>query len=162
MENSIQLENKNIFRLNIKNAEGKDTGKYLTFNLDDIELPLKMNKADIIHKQNVNRVRTQIMALDKKEDRKGKYLLSWKEEETIKILNNFYKDEMNAFDTIFGKGACKDVLAGQDPYFEMFDDIVEALKPYTEKLSKMSFDMTEKIKNKYKGIIENVDEANES
>ena len=40
-DNYIQLNKSNIVKLKIKTAEGTETGEYLEFDLEDIELPLK-------------------------------------------------------------------------------------------------------------------------
>ena len=41
---TIQLEDKNTITFKIYNSEGKDTGEVLKFNLDDVELPLKIQE----------------------------------------------------------------------------------------------------------------------
>ena len=40
-EDFIQLEKKDLLRLQIKRENGENTGEVLEFNLADIELPLK-------------------------------------------------------------------------------------------------------------------------
>ena len=40
-DNVIKLNKNNILRLKIETADGKDTGEYLEFDLEDIELLLR-------------------------------------------------------------------------------------------------------------------------
>ena len=53
-------------------------------------------------------------------------------------------------DLFLGEGGTKKYLNGRNPYFEMFDDISEAIEPYMGKLDLTLNNMTERIKNKYK------------
>ena len=40
-ENFIQLNKNDTLKLGIRTEDGKDTGEFLEFNLEDIELPLR-------------------------------------------------------------------------------------------------------------------------
>ena len=55
-------------------------------------------------------------------------------------------------DLFLGEGGTRKFLNGRKPYYEMFDDIGEALKPYEDKFRLTITDMTERIKNKYKVV----------
>lgn len=150
MEDFIQLKKNNILKIGIKDSDGKDTGNFLEFDLEDIELGLKLNQCQKKHNENVQNVKRQFIIIDKKQDKKGKQLLSWKEEEKIKVLKQFYKDEADALDLFLGKGGTKKLLNGRNPYWTMYDDINEMLKPILPKL-KLSMDgVVDKIKAKYK------------
>lgn len=149
MEDFIQLKKDNILKIGIKDSDGKDTGNFLEFDLEDIELGLKLNQCQKKHNENIQNVKRQFLIIDKKEDKKGKQLLSWKEEEKIKVLKQFYKDEADALDLFLGKGGTKKLLNGRNPYWTMYDDINEMLKPILPKL-KLSMDgVVDKIKAKY-------------
>lgn len=150
MEDFIQLKKDNILKIGIKNSDGKDTGNFLEFDLEDIELGLKLNQCQKKHNENIQNVKRQFIIIDKKEDKKGKQLLSWKEEEKIKVLKQFYKDEADALDLFLGKNGTRKLLNGRKPYWTMYDDINEMLKPILPKL-KLSMDgVVDKIKKKYK------------
>lgn len=150
MGDFIQLKKNNILKIGIKNSDGKDTGNFLEFDLEDIELGLKLNQCQKKHNENVQNVKRQFIIIDKKQDKKGKQLLSWKEEEKIKVLKQFYKDEADALDLFLGKGGTKKLLNGRNPYWTMYDDINEMLKPILPKI-KLSMDgVVDKIKSKYK------------
>ncbi len=150
MEDFIQLKKDNVLKIGIKDSDGKDTGDFLEFDLEDIELGLKLNQCQKKHNENIQNVKRQFIIIDKKEDKKGKQLLSWKEEEKIKVLKQFYKDEADALDLFLGKNGTRKLLNGRKPYWTMYDDINEMLKPILPKL-KLSMDgVVDKIKKKYK------------
>ena len=149
MENFIQLKQDNIIRIGIKDAEGNILDAHLEFDLEDIDLPLRLNKMQIEHKKNTNSLKIQLSALDKKEDKKGKYLLSWKEEEGIKILKTYYEKEMDALDLFIGKGMTKVLLNGREPYLTMYDDIAEILAPIFPLLEQNHESIIDKVKKKY-------------
>lgn len=148
-ENFIQLKKDNILRIGIKDSDGNDTGEHLEFDLEDINLPLKLNECDEKHRKNLEFLRNQFIIIDKKEDKKGKKLLSWKEEEKLKVLQEFYKREIEALDLFLGDGGTKKMLNGRNPYYSMYEDISEILEPIMPKLKLRADDIAKKIKDKY-------------
>jgi hypothetical protein len=83
MENFIQLKKDNILRIGIKTADGKDTGEHLEFDMEDVELPLRINECEAQHRKNINDLRMKTLLIDKKEDKKGKKILS---KQTIDLM----------------------------------------------------------------------------
>ena len=150
-ENFIQLKENDVFIVKIKTSNGEYTGKQLEFDLEDIELPLRLNECEEAHKRNMKYLKDQFMIIDKKEDHKGKKLLSWKEEEKLKVLQKVYKDEMDALDLFIGKGKTQMILdlMGRKPYFTMYDDIGKLLEPILPKLKINVENIKEKIIKKY-------------
>ena len=55
-------------------------------------------------------------------------------------------------DLFLGEGGTKKFLNGRNPYFEMWDDISEALEPYMDKMKLTVNDMEKRIKEKYKVV----------
>ena len=151
--NFIQLKKKDTLKIGIRDEYGNDTGEYLEFDFNDIELPLKINKASIDHEKNVKSCRMKFMAIDKKEDIKGKYAFSKNEEEKIKALQEFYQNEIEVLDKILGEGGTKKLLNGRKPYYEMFDDIAEILQTLEPLFEKSINSINDKIRNKYKNSI---------
>ena len=149
MADFIQLKKDNILRIGIKDTEGNDTGEHLEFDLEDIELPLRLNECDAKHRKNLEYLKNQFVIIDKKEDKKGKFILSWKEEEKLKVLQEFYKREMEALDLFLGENGTKKLLNGRNPYYSMYDDINEMLEPIMPKLKLRADDIVNKIKQKY-------------
>lgn len=149
MADVIQLKKDNILRIGIKDSNGVDTGEHLAFDLEDIELPLRLNQCEAQHRKNLEFIKNQFIIIDKKEDKKGKFLLSWKEEEKIKVLQEFYKKEMEALDLFLGKDGTKKLLNGRNPYYSMYEDINEILEPVLPKLKLRADNIIDKVKEKY-------------
>lgn len=149
MTNVIQLKKDSILRIGIKDANGVDTGEHLEFDLEDISLPLRLNECDEKHRKNLEFLKNQFIIIDKKEDKKGKKILSWKEEEKIKVLQEFYKREMEALDLFLGQGGTRKLLNGRNPYYSMYEDISEMLEPILPKLKLRADDIANRIKEKY-------------
>lgn len=156
MENFIQLKKDNILRIGIKTADGKDTGEHLEFDMEDVELPLRINECEAQHRKNINDLRMKTLLIDKKEDKKGKKILSWKEEEKIKLFKEFYEKEMESLDLFLGKGGTAKLLNGRKPYYSMYEDISEMLKPILPLLQKSTDDIINKVKEKYANVKEDV------
>ena len=149
MVDVIQLKKDSILRIGIKDANGVDTGEHLEFDLEDIELPLRLNECEAKHRKNLEYLRNQFVIIDKKEDKKGKFILSWKEEEKLKVLQEFYKREMEALDLFLGENGTSKLLNGRKPYYSMYEDINDMLKPILPKLKLKADDIANKIKEKY-------------
>lgn len=149
MTDVIQLKKDSILRIGIRDVNGVDTGEHLEFDMEDIELPLRLNQCEMQHKKNLEFLRNQFVIIDKKEDKKGKYILSWREEEKLKALQEFYKREMEALDLFLGKDGTKKLLNGRNPYYSMYEDINEMLNPILPKLKLRADDIANKIKEKY-------------
>jgi hypothetical protein len=156
MEKFVQLKKDNILKIGIKNSEGKETGEHLEFDLEDIELPLKLNKCESEHSRNVRYVQEQFVIIDKREDKRGKYLLSYNEEEKCKVLSEFYKREMDSLDLFLGQGGTKKLLNGRNPYWNMYNDISEILKPILPLFKKTIDNIPNIIKTKYETKEEDV------
>ena len=149
MADFIQLKKDNIVRVGIKDANGNDTGEHLEFDMEDIELPLRVNECEARHRKNLEYLKMQFIIIDKKEEKKGKYILSWKEEEKLRVLKEYYKREMEALDLFLGENGTKKLLNGRNPYYSMYEDISEILKPILPNLKVSVDNLTEKIKKKY-------------
>ena len=151
-ENFIQLKKDSILRFGIKDNDGNDTGEHLEFDMEDINLALRLNECDEKHRKNLEFLRNQFIIIDKKEDKKGKKILSWKEEEKLKVLQEFYKREMEALDLFLGENGTKKLLNGRNPYYSMYEDINDMLKPILPKLKLRADDIAKKIKDKYSNV----------
>lgn len=161
MENYIKVEKKDIFKLGIADENGNPkldkNGKevYLEFDLADIELPLKLNKCEhLIRKAQVN-FKNKLVIIEKKQDKKGKMLLSSNEEEKVRALQDYYKDMEEAIDLFIGKGGTEKVF-GSRRYWEMYEDLSEMLKPFLPQMKLSVTDMTNRIIDKYKEKESNV------
>lgn len=146
---SIKLKKSNIFKVGIIDEEGNNTGKYLEFDLEDIELPIRIQECLENHKKNVVNLKNQFVIIDKREDKKGKKLMSANEEAKVKALQEFYKKEIECLDEFLGKGGTEKILNGRSPYYTMFDDINDYLEPIMPKLTQNITSIEDRIKQKY-------------
>lgn len=147
---AIQLKNDNILRLEINNDKGERTGEYLEFDLEDIELPLIYQ--DIIEKLKISRkkLKNQFIIIDKKQDSKGKKLLSANEEAKIKALNSFYKEQVNIYNMFLGKNGVQKLLNGRKLRWSTLEEIDEIIeKQIAPKLDITIDKISKKIKEKY-------------
>lgn len=149
-ESYVQLKKDNILRIGIRDAQGNDTGHHLEFDMEDIEFPLRLNQAEAQHRRNVEDLKAQFIIIDKKEDKKGKYLLTWKQEEKLKALKEFYEKDIKAMELFLGEGVVDKLLNGRKPYYEMYDDISEMLEPIMPMLKTRTDSIVDRIKDKYK------------
>ena len=149
-------ERKDILQLGFKDKDDnivkdeKGNEVFIEFDLGDIELPLKYNKCVNQIEQARRNLKSQFIIIDKKQDHKGKQLLSSNEYEKVKATKQFYRDMEIAMDLFLGQGGTKKFLNGRNPYWEMWDDIDEMLRPYYDKIKLTVSDMTDRIKEKYK------------
>lgn len=149
-DNEIQLKKDNILRLKIRDAEGNDTGNSLEFDLEDIELPLRLQ--ELVEKDKATRIdlRNKLKILDKKQDHKGKKLLSYKEEEQIKIMQEFYKKEVEIYNMFLGPNGVEKLLNGRRLSWGTLDEIDEIInEAILPKLKMSAEDIKNKIMKKY-------------
>ena len=149
-DNYIQLGKSNILRLGIKNDKGEDTGNYLEFDLEDIELPLRLQELVERHKKNINGLQNQLLIIDKRQDVKGKKLLSKNEEDKLKVVEEFYRREKEVYNMFLGEGGVDKLLNGRKlgwTTLKEIDEIIE--KQIAPHIDTTMESLTDKIKNKY-------------
>lgn len=149
-DNYIQLNKSDVLRLGIKTDEGVDTGNFLEFDLQDIELPLRYQELLEKDKKNKENLRNQMIIIDKREDVKGKKLLSKNEEDKIKAINDFFKKEIEVYNMFLGDNGVEKLLNGRKfgwTTLQEIDDIIDKqIAPYLD-MNMQS--ITDKIKEKY-------------
>lgn len=144
---SIQLKQDNLFKIGIKNAEGKDTGEIITIDLEDIKLPLRCQESEKMIKDNNRWLQAQRIMIEKRPDKKGKKLLSANEEALLKLVNEYYEKQTKAYELVLGEGAIKKILCGREMYITFFSDLEEQMKKLRPKLNQNAVDLKEKIKS---------------
>lgn len=157
-DNYIQLAEDDILRLGIKDANGNDTGNCLEFNLADIELPLIYQ--EIIEEDKKNRLdaRNKIAIIERKQDHKGKKLMSANEEAKIKVMIEFYKKEKEIYDKFLGEGGVDKLLNGRKLSWTTLQEIDEIIEKYImPKLEIKGDRIKEKIMKKYSNKNKEVD-----
>lgn len=159
-DNVIKLNKSDALTLKIQTEDGKDTGEYLTFDLGDIELPLKYQELMEKDKKNKENLRNQMLIIDKREDVKGKKLLSKNEEDKIRAINNFFMKEIEVYNMFLGPRGVEKLLNGRKftwTTLEEIDDIIEKqISPYIDINMKK---ITDKIKAKYSQAVNKKEEV---
>ena len=154
-DNIIKLNKDSVLRLKIQTDEGKDTGEILEFDLEDIELPLKYQELLEKDKKNKERLRNEILIIDKRQDVKGKKLLTKNEEDKIKALNDFFNKEVEVYNMFLGERGVQKLLHGRKlgwTTLQEIDEIIEKqISPYLDISMK---NITERVKEKYSKVVE--------
>lgn len=157
--NTIKLNKSNSLKLGIQDENGKDTGEYLEFFLDDIELPLRYQELLEKDKKNKENLKNQLLIIDKRQDVKGKKLMSKNEEDKIKALNNFFMKEIEVYNMFLGARGVEKLLNGRKftwTTLQEIDEIIEKqISPYID--VKME-DITKKVKEKYSQAVKRNEE----
>ena len=154
MENEIKLAKDDILRLRIKTADGKDTGESLEFDLEDLELPLRYQEMMEKDKKNVEWLEKELTAIKKRQDIKGKKLLSKNEEDALKAINKYFQQEAEIYNMFLGENGVEKLLNGRKLGWTSLEEIGNIIKnqivPYFEKIGKEAEDKINMIKEKYK------------
>ena len=154
-EDFIQLSKSDVLRLKIKTEDGKETGEYLEFDLGDIELPLRYQELIERDKKNKENLRNQMLIIDRKEDVKGKKLLTKNEEDKIKALNEFFLKEVQVYNMFLGPRGVEKLLNGRRftwTTLQEIDEIIE--KQIAPRLDISMKHITDKVKEKYGQAVE--------
>lgn len=150
-DNYIQLkENKSILKLWIRDEKGNETGEYLRFNLEDMELPFIYQ--EILEKDKKARLdlKNQIVIIEKKQDHKGKKLFSSQEEAKLKATKEFFKKEVEIYNMFLGENGVQKLLNGDElswSTLDIIDEIIE--KQIMPQLKINAEDIKSRIMKKY-------------
>ena len=141
---SLRIERKDIYTIEVN-----DKGETIEFDLVDIELPFKCDRAF----SEVDRIKSELKAklviIDKKQDHKLKNrVLTANEEARINAYKAAYTDMRSAMDIFLGEGACQKIF-GDRNYLDMFSDLAEALAPHLEKMEISTDGIKKRIEEKY-------------
>lgn len=149
-DNYIQLKENDVVILRIRDKDGNDTGNYLEFDLEDIELPLKLQEMEEKDKKNRLDTKYKLKILEKKQDHKGKKLLSYKQEEEIRILQEFYRKEVEIYNMFLGENGVEKLLNGRKLNWAILEEIDEIIeKTIIPKLEISRDNINKKIMKKY-------------
>lgn len=149
-ENFIQLGKSDVLRLEIRTEDGKNTGEFLEFDLSDIEIPLRYQELLEKDKKNKEHLRNQMLIIDKRQDVKGKKLMSKNEEDKIKALNEFFKKEVEVYNMFLGENGVEKLLNGRKLGWTTLQEIDEIIEKQISPHISVSLDkITDKVKQKY-------------
>lgn len=142
--NSIRIEKKDIYTIEVN-----DNGDTIEFDLVDIELPFKCERALSEVNRITKELKAKLVIIDKQEDTKldGR-VMTKNEEAKINAYKEAFKQMRIAMDAFLGVGACQKIF-GDRNYIEMYSDLMEALAPHLEKMKLTTDGIQERIKSKY-------------
>ena len=158
-DNVIKLNKSDVLTLKIETEDGKDTGEYLEFNLEDIELPLRYQELLEKDKKNKENLKNQMLIIDKRQDVKGKKLLTKNEEDKIRALNDFFIKEIEVYNMFLGPRGVEKLLNGRKftwTTLQEIDEIIE--KQISPHLDISMKSITEKVKEKYGQAVKRTEE----
>lgn len=150
IDNFIKLNKSDVLTLGIRTEDGKDTGEKLVFDLEDIELPLRYQELLEKDKKNKENLRNQMLIIDRRQDVKGKKLMSKNEEDKIKTLNEFFKKEVEVYNMFLGEKGVEKLLNGRKLGWTSLQEIDEIIqKQILPHIDLSMTNITDKIKEKY-------------
>ena len=159
MDHTIKLNKNDVLTLKIETEDGKDTGECLEFNLEDIELPLRYQELLEKDKKNKENLKNQMIIIDKRQDVKGKKLLTKNEEDKIRALNDFFIKEIEVYNMFLGPRGVEKLLNGRKftwTTLQEIDEIIE--KQIAPHLDISMKNITEKVKEKYGQAVKRTEE----
>ena len=152
-DNTVQkigLKNENILKLEIVDEKGVSTGEYLEFDLEDITLSFKYQEIIERLKKSRQNLKNQFNIIEKKQDHKGKKLMSSNEEEKLRALNKFYNEQVEIYNIFLGENGVQKLLNGRKLRWTTLSEIDELIeKQIAPQLDLTMADITKKIKSKY-------------
>lgn len=157
-ELKIVLNNsEDVKRFYVYTKDGKKTGEYLDFDLEDIELIDKLDKIYNKILKNQQWIKNEMTVIDKKQDFKKKNsLMSNNEKLKYEAIKKYYNEQRNAFDLFLGENGVEKLLYGRKFEWGTLNEISEIISNQIYPQLKISMkNITEKVKEKYKKPIEN-------
>ena len=141
---SLRIERKDIYTIEVN-----DKGETIEFDLVDVELPFKCDRAFREVARIDKELKAKLVIIEKKEDHPQKgTIMTANEEATITAYRDAFKEMRVAMDGFLGEGACQKIF-GDRNYLEMYADLTEALNPHLEKMQINTDGIKKRINDKY-------------
>lgn len=142
--NSIRIEKKDIYTIEVN-----DLGETIEFDLVDIELPFKAERALAEVNRIYKELQGKLVIIEKREDHKlNDEIMTANEKAKLDAHRAAYKEMRVAMDAFLGAGACQKIF-GDRNYVEMYDELFEQLAPHFEKMKLNTEGIAARIKDKY-------------
>lgn len=150
------MEKLRIKRTGLYEIEVNDNGDVITFDMEDVDLPFRLQRAYDGARQAQETLRKKLVVIGKKEDhKKPGDLFSTNEIAASKARSEAFSAMRAAMDEFLGAGGC-DKVFGKTNYITMFDDLFEALstpgadgKSHLDRLKINAEGIKERIARKY-------------
>ena len=141
---SLRIERKDIYTIEVN-----DNGDTIEFDLVDIELPFKCDRAFSEVDRIKNELKAKLVIIDKQQDHKLKdRVMTANEAARIEAYKEAYIAMRSAMDIFLGEGACQKIF-GDRNYLDMFIDLADALAPHLKKMEISTDGIAKRIEAKY-------------
>lgn len=142
--NSIRVKSKDAYIIEVN-----DNGDTIEFDITDIELPFKLERAKQKAADATKWLKGQQVIIAKKQDtaKKGDFM-TVKERATLEAYRECFKRMREAVDEFAGAGA-SDKIFGDKNFLEMFNVFMEQMEPHFDKMQLKGVDIRKRIKEKY-------------
>lgn len=142
--NSIRIEKRDVYTIEVN-----DKGETIEFDLVDIELPFKCERALNEINRAAKDLKAKLVIIEKQEDHKlpNEYMTA-NEKAKLDAYRAAFKEMRVAADAFLGEGACQKIF-GDRNYIEMYDDLFTQLEPHFEKMKLNARGISDRIKAKY-------------
>ena len=151
----IKLNNSDdVLRLHIQKKDGKETGEYLEFDMEDIDLLDNLQKMQDDLIKNRNWLKNQFTIIEKKQDftQKGK-LMSNNEKMKYDALKSFLKKQKEIYNIFLGENGVEKLLYGRKFEWETMQEIDKIIEEQITPYLNITFDnITKKVKEKYGNV----------
>jgi len=149
-DNFIQLEKNDILRIGIKDENGKILDGVFEFDFEDSSVLLKYQEMIEKNERNKKWLKNQYLIISKRQDVKGKKLLSKNEEDKLEADKTFFKRTEEIYNMFLGENGVQKLLNGRKLSWATLikiDEIIE--KQFEPFLIQYKDRLEQKYKDKY-------------
>ncbi len=141
----ITRKQEDLYRINIA-----DDGTEIVFDLADISLPFKCNKAFQEVEKNQQVAIGKIKVLQSKPlDQSKNGILKEYERQILAIYRDMFQKNREIMDEFFGCPGAMQKLFGKSNYMDMYDDLFEQFEPHFERMKLNTQAIKERLEKKY-------------
>ena len=142
--NKIRVERKDIYTIEVN-----DNGDTIEFDLVDIELPFRCDRALKEIDAITSELKGKLLVEEKKREKAtNPKEIRASEEKTLELYRTAFMDMRVAMDEFLGAGACQKIF-GDRNYIYMYDDLMEQLAPHFERMKLNTDGIRERFMKKY-------------
>lgn len=141
--NSIRVKSESEYKIEVN-----DNGECIVFDMRDLGMTSRIMKMyeeiDALNK----RLEAEAAEIDARPDTEENEAFSKNQADGLLLIERFYAESRKVMDTFLGENACQKIF-GDKNYVDMFDDLIEQLKPHFEKMGLNAKAIRERTSAKY-------------
>lgn len=153
---SIKVNNrKGLLKIRLDDMNGKpilnNKGEevYWTFDLQDIELVGVWSEVVETEEKLRKDMQKQLLIIEKRQDVKGKYSDSKNTEDSLELYKKHFIKTMENMNRFLGENGVQKFLGDRKPYWNMFEDIAEAIEQILPLFDETIEGFKDDVKKKY-------------